>query len=231
MFAVFPTMRHLHELLWYLTQARDLPAAAPLHDRLDGPAAETRRLTDLPAEELARVDVDAHRTSVVPLLRQASELAGRGCGKRQPFQSRDVIGKDLRRADLRGADLRGASAVGADLRGADLTAPTSPARTCAAPTCGAPTSRRPVPVQSQLDAARGDATTRLPAAFSRPAHWTDHPAEHSSRSLGGPPRAVARPRDGRPGQGVADRGVDRDPAGEPDRFQQPRQERRRRREP
>jgi hypothetical protein len=35
-------------------------------------------------------------------------------------------------------------------------------------------------IQSQLDAARGDATTRLPAGFSRPGHWTDPPAGGSA---------------------------------------------------
>ena len=174
MFAVFATMRPLHELLWYLTEARDLPAAAPLHDRLDDAIARTRRLTDLPAEDLARVDVDAHRGTVVPLLRHASDLArAKVRGRRQPYQGRNVVGKDLRRTDLRGADLRGASAVGVDLRGADLTgADVTGADLRGADLRGADLRGALFLIQSQLDAARGDGATRLPAALSRPGHWT-----------------------------------------------------------
>ncbi|MEV0134555.1 pentapeptide repeat-containing protein [Dactylosporangium sp. NPDC050688] len=173
MFAVFPVMRHLHELLWYLTQARDLPAAAPVHARLDDAIAGTRRLTGLPAADLTGVDVDAHRAQVVPLLREASELARAAQHRnRRPYQGRHLVGKDLRRTDLRGADLRGASAVGADLRGADLTAAdVTGADLRGADLRGADLRGVLFLVQAQLDAARGDGTTRLPRAFSRPAHW------------------------------------------------------------
>ena len=174
MFAAFATMRDLHELLWYLTQARDLPAAAPLRDRLDDAVAGTRRLTDLPADALAALDVDAHRTAVVPLLRQASDLArAKVRGRRPAYQGRNVIGKDLRRTDLRGADLRGAAAVGADLRGVDLTgADVTGADLRGADLRGADLRGALFLIQSQLDAARGDGATRLPAALSRPRHWT-----------------------------------------------------------
>ncbi len=174
MFAAFEAMRPLHELLWYLTEARDLPAAAALHGRLDDAITETRRLTDLPAADLTRVDVDGHRGAVVPLLRHASELArAEICGRRRPYQGRNVVGRDLRRTDLRGADLRGASAVGADLRGADLTgADVTGADLRGADVRGADLRGALFLIQSQLDAARGDAATRLPALLSRPGHWT-----------------------------------------------------------
>ena len=60
-------------------------------------------------------------------------------------------------ADLRGADLRGCDLIGADLRGADLR--------------GADLRGALFLLQSQLDAAVGDAATRLDAAFTRPGHW------------------------------------------------------------
>ncbi len=34
MFDVFPVVRQLHELLWYLTEALELPAARPIHPEL-----------------------------------------------------------------------------------------------------------------------------------------------------------------------------------------------------
>lgn len=59
----------------------------------------------------------------------------------------DLGGADLREADLIGADLRDADVRGADLTGALFL------------------------TQAQLNAARGDAATVLPAGLSRPAHW------------------------------------------------------------
>ncbi|NUT37248.1 MAG: pentapeptide repeat-containing protein, partial [Hamadaea sp.] len=55
------------------------------------------------------------------------------------------------------ADLRGADLIGADMRGARLG--------------GAVLTGALFLTQSQLDAARGDATTRLPEWARRPAHW------------------------------------------------------------
>jgi hypothetical protein len=77
----------------------------------------------------------------------------------------DLRGADLRGAlligaDLRAADLRGADVIGADLRGANLA--------------GADLSTALFLIQSQLDAASGDATTKLPPRLTRPAHWPTH---------------------------------------------------------
>jgi uncharacterized protein YjbI with pentapeptide repeats len=117
MFAALPIMRQLHELLWYLTEALKLPAAARLHDRLRAAVAETQELA---GSDLGDIDLDAHRQRVNPLLQQASELARAGTGKRPNHRGANLIGRKLRGADLRGANLRGALLIGADLRDADL---------------------------------------------------------------------------------------------------------------
>ncbi|MFJ6350796.1 pentapeptide repeat-containing protein [Streptomyces sp. NPDC092046] len=59
-----------------------------------------------------------------------------------------MSGADLSLADLIGADLRDADLSGADLTGALFL------------------------TQPQLNAARGDAATRLSDGFARPAHWS-----------------------------------------------------------
>jgi len=117
MFAALPIMRQLHELLWYLTEALKLPAAARLHDRLRTAVAETQELA---TSDLGGIDLDAHRQRVNPLLQQASELARAGAGKRPNHRGANLIGRKLRGTDLRGANLRGALLIGADLRDADL---------------------------------------------------------------------------------------------------------------
>lgn len=118
---VFETVRALHELLWYVAATLDLPAAAAVHEELRAAFAETDELAGADPAELARVDVDAHRDRVNPLLQRASELVRAGVRGRRELRGAMLVGADLRGQDLRGANLRGAVLVGADLRGAALT--------------------------------------------------------------------------------------------------------------
>jgi uncharacterized protein YjbI with pentapeptide repeats len=120
MFAALPVMRHLHELLWYLTEALRLDAARRLHPKLRAAAGRTVRLTRGTPAELAAIDLDAHRNRVNPLLQKASELARAGYGRQPDHRGANLIGRRMRGADLRGASLRGALLIGADLRDADL---------------------------------------------------------------------------------------------------------------
>jgi hypothetical protein len=169
--AVFPVVRQLHELLWYLTAALDQPAAAPLQGELRRSLAETERLAAGEPDALLALDLDPHGRSVDALLRRTSTLV------RQPpgadLRGADLVGADLRGADLRGAELRGALLIGADLRGADLRrADLIGADLRAANLGGADLTGSLFVTQPQVAAARGDAATRLPAALRRPPHWS-----------------------------------------------------------
>jgi uncharacterized protein YjbI with pentapeptide repeats len=176
MFAVFAIMRQLHELLWYLTEARTLQPAGPLHGELGRALVETERLTMLAPDAIVGLDVAAHRHDVNALLLRTSERVRARAGYRKgtgvDHRGADLIGADLSGADmsganlrgayligtnLRGANLRGADLIGADLRGADLR--------------GADLTGSIFLIQSQLDAANGDHTTRVPPSLSLPAHW------------------------------------------------------------
>ncbi len=175
MFAAFPVMRQLHELLWYLAEALALPAAGPLHEELRSALGQIERLTASRADTLLALDMTARRQQVNALLVRASELARAGLGppgSRADYRGTDLIGADLRGASLRGASLRGARLLGADLAGADLTgADLTGADLRGADLAGADLAGSIFLTQSQLDAARGDAATRLPASLARPAHW------------------------------------------------------------
>lgn len=173
MFAVFPVMRDLHELLWYLTEAADFSTSAPIRDELASAIDETERMTLEEPGVLRKLDVHAHRATVNALLLQASELARAGVpGKKKDRRGADLIGAKLRGADLRGALLRGAYLIGADLRGADLRrADVTGADLRTADVRGANLSDCLFLIQSQVDAAKGDATTKLPESLTRPAHW------------------------------------------------------------
>lgn len=173
MFRVFPIMRQLHELLWYLTAALALPAAGALNPDLQRALTTTDGMTRRSADELAALDFGAHRDEVNGLLLRASDLARAAVRGRKPdYRAADLSGARFTAADLRGASLRGASLIGADLRRADLTlADLTGADLRDADLRGADLRQSLFVTQAQLDAATGDENTRLPSSLTRPAHW------------------------------------------------------------
>ncbi|SDG65911.1 Uncharacterized protein YjbI, contains pentapeptide repeats [Sinosporangium album] len=173
MFEAFAVMRHLHELLWYLSEALGFREARESRGELGRLRDETERLTRMDAEALARLDVMPHRQQVNAVLLRASELVRAGVRRKaKDRRGADLIGADLRRADLRGASLRGAYLIGADLREADLRkADLIGADFRGARLEGANLSDSLFLIQSQLDAARGDDRTVVSSPLKHPAHW------------------------------------------------------------
>jgi uncharacterized protein YjbI with pentapeptide repeats len=186
MFDVFPIMRQLHELLWYLTEALTLQATRSIRDDLRKALDETERLTLLSPERLLEVDVAAHRAEVNILLLQTSQLVRDATPHRQTakpvhkklqgrggnLRGADLMGAKLKGADLRGANLRGAYLIAADLRGADLRAADLIGVDFRdADLRGADLTDSLFLTQAQLNSARGDADTKLPESLARPAHW------------------------------------------------------------
>jgi len=180
MFSTFPVVRRLHELLWYLDQAiilvESTKAGAPLLAMFERVLA----LSNQQADALTRLDVDAEFDRARPLLIEASELARRAQGARVNRRTggrslgpgSDLMGAKLADADLRGLTLRGSLMIGADLRrarlghcdllGVDLRD---------ADLSGAGLRDTIYLTQMQVNSARGDDATVLPAGFSRPSHW------------------------------------------------------------
>lgn len=171
---VFPVVRQLHELLWYLTEALALPAAGPVHADLRRALERTDELTRLSPDELTALDVPAHRQDVNTLLLRASELNRAGLtGRGKQRRGADLMGARLKGADLRGANLRGACLIAADLTGADLRrADLIGADLRDADLTDADLTGAFFLTQPQLNGARGSAGTRLPESVARPAHWT-----------------------------------------------------------
>ncbi|CAL9346037.1 hypothetical protein SUDANB6_00368 [Streptomyces sp. enrichment culture] len=173
MFDVFPVVRGLHELLWYLAEALTLPAARPLHADLRRLRQRTEQLAGGTPGELAALDVAAHRQEVNALLLRTSELVRAGVrGRRRNRRGADLMGARLKGADLRGANLRGAYLIAADLTGADLRgADLIGADLRDADLTDADLTGAFFLTQPQLNAARGSAGTRLPKTLTRPVHW------------------------------------------------------------
>jgi uncharacterized protein YjbI with pentapeptide repeats len=171
MMAALPTMRALHELLWYLREALDLPTSGPVQAELTAVADRVEAAAGSSAADLPTVELADLRSLAVTALRESSRLA------RAELDGADYAGEDLSGADLRGADLRGASFRGAmligarldhadlalvDLLGTDLRG---------AVLRGARLAQALFVTHTQLGGAHGDRRTTLAADLTAPAHW------------------------------------------------------------
>ncbi|WP_144569174.1 pentapeptide repeat-containing protein [Bacillus pseudomycoides] len=182
MYDVFPIMHQLHEMLWYLNEALTLKVTSPIYGELRDAIEETERLSRLSPDLLMKINVPLHRADVNTLLLRTSELVwmesrhrykGTKKNKRTDHRGANLMGVKLRRADLRGANLRGAYLIAADLRGADLRmADFIGADLRDADLSGANLTDTIFLTQVQINAAKGDANTKLPSLLSRPAHWS-----------------------------------------------------------
>nr|WP_309136837.1 pentapeptide repeat-containing protein [Streptomyces sp. CG 926] len=175
MFEVFPVLRHLHELLFYVSEALTLPAATPIHADLRRALAETEEWTRADAQALTTdLDVGELRQRINTLLLKTSELVrAKVPGRKKNHRGADLMGARLSGADLRGANLRGAYLIAADLTRADLrTADLIGADLRDTDLRGADLREAVFLTQPQLNAAQGDPTTRIPPTLTRPTHWT-----------------------------------------------------------
>lgn len=181
MFGTFPIVRRLHELLWYLDEAIDLVTRTSTVGPSPWAAVfeHVRTLSDGTPSALAELDVDAEYDAARALLVRASDIArAEVATARQPRSQRrlepgtDLMGGQLRGRDLSGLTLRGSIAIAADLRDARL-------HRCDllgvdlrdADLSGADLTGAIYLTQMQVNSARGDAATVLPAGFERPSHW------------------------------------------------------------
>ncbi|GAA3146474.1 hypothetical protein GCM10017687_74360 [Streptomyces echinatus] len=179
MFDVFPSYAQLHELLWYLTEALGLPAAAPSTPSCGrrwsgpsgspgGPPGNWPRWTWPRTGQEVNVAAAAHAASW-----PGPAPAAKGKGKGKDRRGADLIGARLKGADLRGASLRGACLIAADLTGADLRgADLIGADLRDTDLTDADLTGAFFLTQPQVNAARGSAGTRLPESVGRPVHWT-----------------------------------------------------------
>lgn len=175
---VFWTVRLLHQMLWYLTEAASLAAAGPsLASELGSLISETLAMTRLGPTEILSLNVESHQDRVNAVLKQAIDLVQRSSGAAARRAPADCIGKDLRKkkpagmdfsmslliaADLRGQTLCSSVFLGADLRDARLE--------------DADLSDSLFLTQAQINSAGGNAETKLPPRIVRPDTWQTPPS-------------------------------------------------------
>lgn len=181
MYECFLIMRQIHEMLWYLTEASLQEFSSELKLELMDKIDKTNELTLLKPEALLKLDLIAHRIGVNNLLKSVSELVRNKyySVKKAPLKGKkifggglDLVGKDLRKKDLCGEDLRGAFLIASNLRGVDLSgADLIGADLRDADLCGANLSRCIFLTQGQINAAKGDNSTKLSNSLTKPSHW------------------------------------------------------------
>lgn len=173
MFAVFAVMRQLKELLWYLAESLAKLPFGPLRKEVEHAQADARRLIASPTPDLEALDAAGHRAQVGPLLGRVSQTLRADVAHRGKDRiGADLIDARLTRTNLRGISLRGAYLLGADLRDSDLhRTDLLGADLRGADVRGARMTDSLFLTQPQVDAARGDGATRLPAMLHRPPHW------------------------------------------------------------
>ncbi len=181
MFEVFLIMRQLHEMLWYLTQAANVQTDEKIKTKLNSLISEMNNITQSTPEEIIKLDIEAYRDKVNYLLKQTSEAVRNKVLKGQKSSLKykkaiagraDFFGANLKKISLRGADLRGAFLIAANLSENDLTgADLIGADLRDADISGTNLENAIFVTQAQINAAKGNANTKLPKGITRPMHW------------------------------------------------------------
>jgi uncharacterized protein YjbI with pentapeptide repeats len=176
MFAVFPLVQQLNEMLWYLKQALTLKETQSFQASLQNVYDDTVALTIKKPNEILDLDIVAHRSIVNALLIKTSKMYRAGVNKKGKSnrikKDLDYLGANLKGLNLQGEDFRGklmiasnlshsdlrkADFIGADLRDADIS--------------GANLTDALFLTQSQINSANGDVHTKIPSYLEIPSHW------------------------------------------------------------
>ncbi|MFP7298405.1 pentapeptide repeat-containing protein [Neobacillus niacini] len=174
MFDVYPIVQQLHEMLWYLNEVLTIDAAKSIHKEVKQIIKDTENLINKSPKYILSIDVADHRAKVNKLLIHASELVRAQVpkSKKNTRRGMDYLGAKLKGADLKGANLRGALLIAADLRNADLRwSDVIGADFRDADISGANLTGSIFLTQAQVNAAKGNKHTKLPAPLVTPAHW------------------------------------------------------------
>lgn len=180
-FDVFLVMRQLHEMLWYLYDAKTFIFSDNIKEEIDFMIKETNKLTNLDTKSIINIDIENHRIKVNSTLKKVIEVVKNNVSHDKKINSKnkknlkigyDFIGADLKNtnliganfagvfliaADMRNTNLKGANLIGADLRDADIR--------------GANLEEAMFITQTQINSAKGDSKTKLPNSIDRPEYW------------------------------------------------------------
>lgn len=168
-FEVFLIIFQMHQLLWYLIEALSVVDNENLIGEIGSLILENERMTRGNASDILRLDVTSYRMKVNDVLKRVTRnLSGNSSkGTRKDyigstFKGENLDGRDLSMslliaANLEGCSLKGVNFLGADMRDANIK--------------NADLSESVFLTQMQVNSARGNSNTRLPAKLHIPDSW------------------------------------------------------------
>lgn len=172
MFAVFPIVQQLHEMLWYLEQAITLTETEPFKESLREVYEQTVELTKEQPEDILNIDINSHRSTVNSLLIKTSQVYRAEFTNQVKINEQDYLGANLKGLNLQGQDFRGTLMMASDLSHSDLSkSDFIGADLRDAKLYGAKIGDALFLTQSQINSAIGDQSTEIPSYLKRPRHW------------------------------------------------------------
>lgn len=172
-YEVFLIVHELHQMLWYLAETSMIRCAGNLRDEINVLIGENKKMTNLEPEEIIAINISIYKENVNQVLKDTSELVQLEVnGKISKKHETDFFGKNLKNVNLKGkdfsmsliiaADLEGCNLYGANFLGADIRDTNI---------IGADLSQSIYLTQMQVNSAKGNRTTKLPARLSYPNNW------------------------------------------------------------
>lgn len=163
MFEVFHSVVQLHQMLWYLVEASKVLTAETLQLEIGRLIRQNEEMTQLPPDRMISLDIERYREKVNAILKSTridTQKKVDYIGKN--FKGANLDGKDLSMtlliaANLEGCSLRGTHFLGADMRDANIR--------------NADLSESLFLTQMQMNAAKGNHQTKLPAHLNYPLSW------------------------------------------------------------
>jgi uncharacterized protein YjbI with pentapeptide repeats len=171
-FEVFLVMVQLYQMLWYLIEASHIISEKATQLEIEALILENEEMTARRPDEILRLDVETYRLKTNNVLKQVTETIATHSFTRE--QNKDFLGKDFKKANLDGKDfsmslmiaanlsecsLSGTNFLGADMRDANIQ--------------DTDLGESIFLTQMQVNAAKGNANTKLPFYLARPISWQE----------------------------------------------------------
>jgi len=164
-FKVFLIVTKLHQILWYLIQATTICDDSDLMSVFNQLIEENKEMTNMAPKEILKIEVKGYMDKANVALKKICMLEPGEVNKDfigHDFKKENLDGRDFTMSLLIGANLQGCSLsvtnfLGADMRGANIK--------------DTNLSSSLFLTQMQINSARGNSATRIPANLTRPTYW------------------------------------------------------------
>ena len=171
-YEVFLVVFQLHQILYFLAEAKTIIAAKELWKDIDAFIAEGREISKSTPQEILSFDRNEYRKQVNECLKKVSNLIKISANHNKDEHEENFIGKRYKgknfdgkdfsmslmiAASFEGCSFHGANFLGADTRDTNFSS--------------ADLSEAVFLTQGQVDSAKGNSDTKLPGRLCRPVSW------------------------------------------------------------